>query len=163
MDLSEVSIDGVQELHRQAETCLLGTIQLGIAADQRATTLTGIFGAGSVAVLAAIATVISGASSHQALIGGAATMATLLFAAAITSAMACAPRDFHVGGYEPKRFARSAGDLPWMLRYAVEDMQVRIDCNRAVLERSARLVRASMGFAIAAIVLGTLVFGMLAR
>ena len=163
MDLSDVPLDGVQELHRQAETCLLGTIQLGIAADQRATTLTGIFGAGSVALLAAIATIISGAASHKALIGGAATMATLLFIAALTSAEACAPADFHVGGYEPKRLARSAGDLSWMLRYAVEDMQVRIDCNRAVLDRSARLVRVSMGLALAAVVLGGLIFAMLAR
>ncbi len=156
MDLSEVSLDGVQELHRQAETCLSGTIQFGIAADQRATTLTGIFGAGCVALLAAIATVIAGSSPHKAFVGGAATIATLLFVAAMISAMACAPGDFHVGGYEPKRFARSAGDLAWMLRYAVEDMQVRIDCNRAALERSARLVHVSMGLALAAIPLGIL-------
>jgi hypothetical protein len=163
MDLSEVPPESVQELHRQAETCLSGTIQLGIAADQRATTLTGIFGAGSVAILAAIATVMAGSSPHKPFILGAAVMAALLFVAALTSAMAGAPADFHVGGYEPKRFIRSASDPVWMLRYAVTDMQDRIDFNRAVLERSAQRLRAAMVFALAAIPFGVMVFGILAR
>ena len=161
MDLSEVSLESVQELHRQAEACLSGTVQLGIAADQRATTMAGIFGAGSVALLAAIATVLAATSPYTPFIGGAATMAGLLFMAALTSGMAAAPADFHVGGYEPKRFMRSAGDLAWMLRYAVEDMQARIDFNRAVLERSALRPRVAMWFAVMAIPLGVLVFSAL--
>lgn len=88
-------------------------------------------------------------------------MAALFFVAAVTSAMAAAPTDFHVGGYEPKLFVRSAGDLAWMLRYAVQDMQDRNDFNRAVLERSARRLRVAMGFAVAAIPLGVLVFSAL--
>ena len=158
MDLSEVSLESAQELHRQAEACLSGTVQLAIAADQRATTMVGIFGAGSVALLAAIATVLAASSPHKPFIAGAGTMAAFFFAAALTSAMAAAPTDFHVGGYEPKRFVRSASDLLWMLRYAVQDMQDRIDLNRAVLERSARLVRVAMAFALAAIPLGVMVF-----
>jgi hypothetical protein len=161
MDLSEVPQESVQELHRQAEACLSGTIQLAIAADQRATTMVGVFGAGSVALLAAIATVLAATSPHNSFIAGAGTMAALLFAAALTSGIAAAPTDFHVGGYEPKRFARSASDFVWMLRYAVEDMQDRIEFNRAVLERSARLLRVAMAFAVAAIPLGVLVFSVL--
>ena len=161
MDLSEISLASVQELHRQAETCLSGTVQLAIAADQRATTMAGIFGAGSVALLAAVATILAAASPNNPFIGGASAMAALFFVAAVTSAMAAAPTDFHVGGYEPKLFVRSAGDLAWMLRYAVQDMQDRIDFNRAVLARSARRLRVAMGFAVAAIPSGVLVFSAL--
>jgi hypothetical protein len=158
MDLSEVPLESVQELHRQAETCLAGTVPLAIAADQRATTMMGIFGAGAVALLAAIATVLAAATPNVPFIGGAGGTAALLFTAALIAAMAAAPIDFHVGGYEPKRIVRSAGDLAWMLRYAIKDMQDRIDVNREVLERSAHLLRVAMAFAVAAIPMGCLVF-----
>jgi len=38
-------------------------------------------------------------------------MAALLFAAAITSAMAAAPTDFHVGGYQLNRSENGPGVL----------------------------------------------------
>jgi hypothetical protein len=158
MGLSEVPLVNVQELHRQAETCLAGTVQLAIAAAQRATTMAGIFGAGSVALLAAIATVLAATAPNTPFIGGACGTAALLFLAALTSAMAGAPTDFHVGGYEPKRFMRSAGDLAWMRRYAIQDMQDRIDVNREVLARNAHLLRVAMAFTVAAIPMGCLLF-----
>jgi hypothetical protein len=161
LDFSGVSPDGVKELHKQAETCLAGTVQLAIAGDQRATTMAGIFGAGAVALLAAIATVLAASSPFIPFIGGAATIALCLFAAAVTSGMAAVPTDFHVGGYEPKRFVRSATDIEWMLRYATEDMQDRIEFNRLVLERSSRLLRVGMAFAVGAIPLGIMVFSVL--
>jgi hypothetical protein len=161
IDLSEIPEEGVRELHKQAETCLAGTVQFAIAADQRATTMAGIFGAGCIALLAAIATVLAASVPYSPFIGGAAAMSLLLFAAALTSGMAATPTDFHVGGYEPKRLARSATDLVWMLRYALDDMQDRIDANRNVLERSARLLRVAMAFAVGAIPFGILVFSVL--
>lgn len=54
-DFSNVPDSAVKELHRQGELCLLGTMQLALAADQRATTLSGILGAGAVALAAATA------------------------------------------------------------------------------------------------------------
>src|SRR5258705_3722648 len=102
LDLSGVPLEGVQELHRQAETCLAGTVQLAIAGDLRATTMAGIFGAGSVALLAAIATVLAASSPYAPFIGGAAATSLCLFAAALAHGMAAAPTDFHVGGYEAK-------------------------------------------------------------
>jgi hypothetical protein len=161
IDLSGVPDESIRELHKQAETCLAGTVQFAIAADQRATTMAGIFGAGCIALLAAIATVLAATAPYSPFIGGAAGMALLLFAAAITSGMAAIPTDFHVGGYEPKRLAKSASDLIWMLRYALDDMQDRIDVNRSVLERSARLLRVATAFAVGAIPLGILVFSVL--
>jgi hypothetical protein len=63
------------------------TVQLAIAADQRATTMAGIFGAGSVALLAAVATILAATSPNNPFIGGASAMAALFFVAAVTSAM----------------------------------------------------------------------------
>jgi hypothetical protein len=67
-DFSEIPDNAVKELHRQGELCLLGTMQLAVAADQRATTLSGILGAGSVALAAAMAGLISGAHPNLVLI-----------------------------------------------------------------------------------------------
>jgi hypothetical protein len=85
----------------------------------------------------------------------------MLFAGALTSGMAAKPTDFYVAGYEPKRLAVAANDVIWMLRYALDDMQDRIDVNRIVLEQSARLSRVAMAFAVGAIPLGILVFSVL--
>jgi hypothetical protein len=159
LDLSEIPEECVRELHRQAETCLAGTVQLALGSDQRATLMAGMFGAASVALLAAIATLLAASKLNTPFIGGAAAMALSLFIASIASAMAAAPTDFHVGGYEPKRFARSAANVEWMLRYATEDMQARIDKNREVLERSSGLLRTGMFFAGAAIPFGIVIFG----
>jgi hypothetical protein len=161
LDFTNVPEEAVKELHRQAETCLGGTVQLAIAADLRATTMAGIFGAGCVALLAAIATVLASNVPYYPFVGGAASMAFCLFVAALASGMAATPTDFHVGGYEPKLFIPSATDVVWMLRYAIDDMQVRIDLNRTVLERSAGRLRVGMAFAVLAIPLGIIVFSAL--
>jgi hypothetical protein len=44
-DFSNVPRGAAKELCRQGELCLQGTVQLAIALDQRATTLTGVVGA----------------------------------------------------------------------------------------------------------------------
>lgn len=157
IDLAGIPDESVREMHQLAEACLAGTMQLGIAADQRATTMLGIFGAGSVALLAAIATILAATPKNWPFIAGAATAAVLLFIAAALSAWAARPIYFYTGGYEPRRLAPSAGNAVWMLRYAIADLQVRIDANRVALERSSRLTNWAMLLALAAIVLGTIV------
>lgn len=139
-DFSAVPEQVVEEIYRSGEACLVGTVQLAIAADQRATTMAGIFGAGSVALLAAAATVDGEASPHVALFYAALAIAGFLFVAALICAWAARPVDFFVGGYEPRLLAQSSGDSIWMKRYASEDIQVRIDHNRLALERAATLL-----------------------
>jgi hypothetical protein len=127
MDLSEISLASVQELHRQAETCLSGTVQLAIAADQRATTMAGIFGAGSVALLAAVATILAATSPNNPFIGGASAMAALFFVAAVTSAMAATVHWHRTGSR-----ALSAGVHTFALQ------QYRFRWHRAHTENSSR-------------------------
>jgi hypothetical protein len=161
-DFSQVPDHGIRELHRQAEVCLNGTIQLALAADQRATTMAGIFGAGSLALLAAIATVLAGNNPNVAFILAAGCVAAFLFGAALMCAWAGKPTDFHVGGFEPKRLAASASDETWMLRYATEDLQMRIDFNRRILIESARRLVRGATLAIASVPIGIAAFAVIA-
>jgi hypothetical protein len=147
MDLSSLPESLVEELHKEGVLCLQGTLQLAVAADQRATTLTGVFGAGSVALLAAAATLITANPSNQPLLWGAIATAIFLLSAALFCAWAGRPVDFFLAGYEPKLLAPAANDRGWMLRYATEDIQMRIDANRRVISRSASTLK--LGFLIA--------------
>lgn len=137
-------------VHKQAEECLAGTVHLATAADSRATTLSGIFGGAAVALLAAGATILA-APEHKVylpLLSAALISALFLFAAAILCAYACRPIDYFVGGYEPKYLSKSATDPIWMLRYATDDVQVRIDANREALAAGARKVKLAMWLAL---------------
>src|SRR5437016_1424724 len=78
----------VATVHKQAEECLTGTVTLAVAADSRATTLTGIFGGAAVALLAAGATILA-APDHQSylpLLASALVAAFFLFTAALLCA-----------------------------------------------------------------------------
>jgi hypothetical protein len=140
-------------VHKQAEECLAGTVLLATAADSRATMLTGIFGGAAVALLAASATALA-TPEHKSffpLLIAAFVAALFLFAAAILCAFACRPIDYFVGGYEPKYLSKSAADLTWLLRYATDDMQVRIDANRKALAAGAQKVGWAMWLAFASV------------
>jgi hypothetical protein len=57
--------------------------------------------------------------------------------------------------------ALSASDEIWMLRYAAEDVQVRIDGNRSTLETSSKMLTLGRGFALAAAPIGVIVFAII--
>ena len=58
LEHSDIDLETIEEIHRQGETLIQIMVQLALAADQRATTMTGIFGAGAVALLGAAAALI---------------------------------------------------------------------------------------------------------
>jgi len=139
-DFSNIPDAAADEIYRSGEICLSGTVQLAIAADQRATTMAGVFGAGAVALLAVAATVRSGEISDPSFMWASVLMALILFFAALLCAYAGRPIDFFVGGYEPRLYVECAGDPYWMRRYASEDIQRRIESNRLSHEKSSRLL-----------------------
>lgn len=134
-DFQHMADDAIPELLREGEQCLLGTVQLALAADQRGTTITGVFGAGAVALLAGAATIAEG---QQSLLSAFLSAATVLFTAALLTAWSARPVDFYVPGYEPRLLSQCGGDLNWMLRCSSADVQNRIDQNRRVLIRASR-------------------------
>jgi hypothetical protein len=141
LDCSAVPNEAIGELHRQAEICLQGTLQLATALDQRAITTSGIFAGGALALLTAAAAMSGAARPIIPFVAGAIATATILFLGAFFCARAARSIPFFVAGYEPRLLLKAATDKHWILRYAVEDMQTRIDHNRLALEHSSRLFR----------------------
>jgi hypothetical protein len=139
-DFSGISDDAVEDMLHLGQECLSGTVQLALAADQRATALAGMFGGGFVALLATAAAVLTSEHLEISLFVACLTSAVGFFLAAVLCAWAAKPTDFYVGGYEPKLLAKSAEQPVWMKRYATEDMQRRIDSNRLCLVAASRKV-----------------------
>jgi hypothetical protein len=158
VDLAGIPEASLREMHRQAEACLNGTVQLALAADSRATALTGIFGAGAVALLVMVAAVLTGDNSNLALVCAGSAAAALLFFGALVCAWSARPVDFHVGGYEPRLLAVAAGDEVEMIRGVTENIQTNIDANRAALDKAAHTVERGAQLAGASVPVGILVF-----
>ncbi len=146
--LRDVDVGALRELARQGEHCLHGTVQLALAADQRATTMAGICGAAAVALAAAVAVLFSAERPDAAMIVAFATGGLVLFVASVVCAWASRPIDFHVAGYEPRALSVAASQENWMLIYLIEDLQRRIDANR--LAREAETRQYELGLLIAA-------------
>jgi hypothetical protein len=108
--------DVLKELLRQGEACLSETLRIAIAADSRATSLCGIFGAAGVALLAASAANFSGQYPEVALILAAVTAALIFLFASALAATGGRPTDFYIGGYEPSRLDLDAcSDESWRI------------------------------------------------
>ncbi|MGH6840092.1 MAG: hypothetical protein ACREDT_15145 [Methylocella sp.] len=163
-NLCWMPVEIAREIARQGDVRLSAMMSLATAADLRATTLCGIFGASSVAVGAAVLTDI--ASEHpmtRAIIGGA-ILAIGLFLAAFTAAFAGAPRDFYVGGGSPD----SLRDWCWangkwrdeteMLDATGNRYAQSIAKNGELLEMGSKLVRRALWIAFASPVVGALAF-----
>jgi hypothetical protein len=154
-ELASVSGETLSQLLRQVDILLAHTLEASIAADQRATTLAGIFGGASIAVVAAFAT-LQPAVRTPALTGAVAALALLLFVSAMLAAWASRPSKFHFPGYEPRRLletvqASPAGEAEWVRRYIVIEFQRRIDANRCLLDKSGRKVSVAVWLAIVAL------------
>lgn len=158
-EVLKVPDEAVDELHQNAEKCLLGTVQLAIAADQRATTMAGIFGAGSIALLATAAT-LRASSNEPDLIWAAIITAIILYIATLFCAWSARPVDIFIGGYEPRLFIDCASDPIWMKKYATTDMQVRIDKNRRTLLEASKFLSIGAGLATLSPLFGATIYFM---
>ncbi len=165
VDFLTVPPQALAELNRQGDSCLQGTMQLAIANDQRAVTLTGMFGAAAGALAALLGALVTAVHEpSQALLAAIAAAAVLLFLAAILCAISARPADFFVTGYEPRLLAQgcTGEDLTPIMRATLEDVQNRIDHNRAILARSAGVLTAGLWTGIAAIPVAVVAFIVLA-
>lgn len=100
-DTKAIPLDLAREIARQGDVRLTALMALATAADLRATTLCGIFGASAVGTgAAAFADFVSPHPSSPLIVAGTIT-AFGLFVAAVIAAMAGAPRDFYVAGGNP--------------------------------------------------------------
>jgi hypothetical protein len=126
------------ELHRQAELFLTSTVQLGVAMDAKAAAVAAGLGAVSAGLMAALVAIASDAHVSTCAILAAAISAICLFAGACCATYAASAVDYYVPGYEPRKLAKAAIDEDQLLRDSLEDIQMRIDSNKAVIEKVAR-------------------------
>jgi len=160
-DWSSVDADAVPEILRQGELCLSGLLTSAIASDQRATSLCGILGAVGGVLLAGAATILAGSNPEMPLVYAATAGAAPLLIASLLAGLAGRPIDFYMTGYEPHLLAQGARDKTWMLRYAIINVQKRIDANRDKLVRGSRLITFAFAFAALSVVTGVGAFGAL--
>ncbi len=153
-----VSDATVREMMRLAELQLADLLTASIAADQRAAAQAGILAGFGAALIAIAATAGTGDAPQLAAAWGAFCAGVGMIWAAFMSGVASRPTDYFVSGYEPRRLLGAAVDEAWLLRCVVEDMQMRITKNRAVLDQTASLTDAAYKGALAAIALGVGVF-----
>jgi hypothetical protein len=158
-DVCKISAAAAEEVHRQAELCLLGTLQLALAQARRATTMAAVFGAGAIAVFAAIVSAIFARLDTIPFTSGAGVTSFLLFVAALLCGQAARSSDFHVAGNEPRLLPPAAkNNKQWLLQAAAKDVQQRIDMNRAELMSSDKLLNRGILLASAAVGLGALTY-----
>jgi hypothetical protein len=153
-----------REITRQGEARLMALMSLGTAADLRATTLCGIFGASGVAFGAAVLTsMVTGHPVPAVIVGGGVVSFGLLLAAGI-AAHAAAPRDFYIAGGNPNLLREWSWDAGrWrseseMLDATAARYARSIEENRKILDIESRAVKAALWVAGAAPIIGTVAF-----
>jgi hypothetical protein len=145
----QIPLELAREIARQGEVRLTAITSLATAADLRATTLCGIFGAASVALAAAVLASITAGNHPIGLMLAGSVLAVGFFGSALTAAHAGAPRNFFVGGGNPEilREWSWSGDR-WrseleMLDATAGRYAASIETDRELLElNSKRLIRA---------------------
>jgi hypothetical protein len=153
-----ISEPGMREILRQAEKYLDNSLKVAVAADQRATTLMGIYGAVGVALLVSAATLGTRPEPDLSIIGAITVMAVFLLVAGLLCGLAGKPIDFYVSGYEPEKIVESSTDQWWLLRYVCEDLQRRIDVNKQILQKSSWFIFGSFAVAGSSVLVGIIVF-----
>jgi len=150
-DWKTIPDESVHHLLREAKEQLQGTIDLGISSDQRSAALGGVFGAATFASFTVAATLFAGAPAF--------ILAGLLFAIASGCCFTASfPGDFFLNGYEPRLLALAASDILWMERYTIEDIQRRIEGNKAEIAREAALIAGGIRFALAGLAVSVTYF-----
>ena len=157
MSNTTIPLELAREIARQAETRLMAIMQLATAADARATTLCGIFGAGSVGLGAAVLAYLGVEHHASRLIATGTVTAVLLLTASIIAGCAGAPRDFWLAGGMPGALRSWAWNgTQWrseaeMLDGTAQRLAEAIDRDRQLLELESRLVISSLyvaGFSV---------------
>lgn len=153
-----------QEISKQGEARLIALMNLATAADLRATTLCGIFGASAVASGAAVLAYYSSQNPLSNLIWAGSVTSILLFIAAIIAAIAGAPRDFFIAGGNPDSLREWAwNNNKWRDEIEMFDATAQryadsIKKNREFLESGSTRIIWSLWVAAAAPILGTIFY-----
>jgi hypothetical protein len=160
-DFHSIHPTAIGEISRQGESCLQGTMQLAVANDQRAVILSGVFGTAAAALAALLAALYTSPNVPPcAFLIAIAVAGSLLFVASIICAESAKPTDFFVTGYEPRLLAPgfASEDITPALTDMLDDVQRRINHNRAALKHSGRLLTVGVRIAEIALPMSVIAF-----
>jgi hypothetical protein len=157
-----------REIVRQGEARLEAIMALTIAAVTRATTLCGVFGAGSIALVAAVLAYLG--TEHpiaRLLIAGSVT-ASLLLVASVLAAFAGTSRKYWGAGAIPSElrnwsWSTCGAGTRWsteeeLLDAVGERLDKAIDKNLRLIRREGFLVNLSLWVALAAVIAGPVAY-----
>lgn len=151
----QMSLELAREIARQGDKRLDAILSIATAADLRATTLCGIFGAASVGVGAAVLGTLTSAAPPAALIAAGAATGFFLFIASVLAALAGVPRNFFIAGGDPDTLREWSWDKhQWrnetqMLDATAQRQAESIQKDRKILENGTAFIRWAIFFGLA--------------
>jgi hypothetical protein len=164
MDFSKIDEDFGKEIVAGGEAYLDGMLRVATSADQRASSLAGMFVAAATALLAAVVALANPAwnvPGRFPLIAGAAAAAVLFLLGALLCLRAIMPVNFWLPGCEPGNWEddiKAGKKLQDCLGERAAHIQKHIASNLDVVESNARKFRRGAISGIAAPFVGVLVW-----
>lgn len=161
-----IPLELAREIERQAELRLESTKDIAAITVARATTVSGIFGAAAVALIAALLAYVGADHPKPRLILAGAVTASLLLIASGLATFASASRRFRAAGSDPVKLRNWCWDAParrWrseeqLLDALAQKLAGAIDENRRLLEKEGLLLNISLWVALASLLAGIAVF-----
>jgi hypothetical protein len=166
MDFSEIDDIFSREIIRGGEAYLDGMLRIATSADQRASSLAGMFTAAATALLAAVIVLANPTwvvTGKAALILGGGAAAIMFLAAAVTCLRTIMPVNFWLPGCEPDNWESdvAAGKkLHDCFGERADHIQTQIAANLVVIEANARNFKWGARLGIAAPFVGLVVWSL---
>jgi len=166
MDWSKAKPEVVHRVVSEGDVYLDGQLKLATSADQRSAVLAGVFTAAATALLAGIIALSAVKDTpltvrYPIYVGGGA-MVLLFLAAAAFCIAAVLPVGFWLPGSEPASWGRdieTGRELDASLLEEAQNLQAKIEDNRAVLRKNARRFVWGAALGISAPLVGALLWG----
>jgi hypothetical protein len=165
MDFSKIDDIFSREIIRGGEAYLDGQLKIATSADQRASSLAGVFTAAATALVAATVALTSPAwnvPGRIPLMIGAAAAAIMFLIGAIQCWRVIMPVSFWLPGCEPENWdsdVAAGKKLHDCFGERADHIQEQIGANLVVISRNARKFRWGAGFGITAPFVGILAWG----
>ena len=148
-----------REILERGERYLQSLHEIAASIDQRASTLSSVFTAGAVTILAVLGTGFDTLATDLRLLIAGLTVAAAWFAAAWFCIEALVPTRFHVPGIHPSTwYSVSKQPINEVLGYAAEEYQERINQNLVINSRATKKLKRGTRLGAAAPAIGLLVW-----
>lgn len=163
-----IPIEIARELVRQGEVNLTAILTIALAADNRANTYCGIFGAAALTIGGAVSANSIAENPFYQLTGPGVIVALGLLVSAVICAFAGSPRDFRIPGANAALREWSWDGSKWRSEVEVLDATIirygnSIETNRTALAQGGGRLNAALLIALSSFLVGAAYFYLLTR